>query len=99
MRIGEHARRRGRERVVSKKQAFEKLVGKALELGLREKDLSGQALAYFSALHNDPKYGASGIPVLYGEHVYIFSPANRLLTVYVIPEDKKLIMRKAWKNR
>lgn len=91
--VTDHAYDRAKERLSIKKESLDRLAEKAFNEGLKQSDTTGRVHRYITKLNEK----ANNIRI-YGDNIFIFDD-NRLLTVYQLRLDMKLIAVKQQQKR
>lgn len=90
-----HAQQRSKERLGFSKSTTERMADKALREGLRAADTSGRLRRHLDGM--GMAHGTT--PVIYGEHIYVFSSDRALITVLYLPVSLRLAAQKAKARR
>lgn len=91
MKITDHARQRGEERLGLSVEPFLRLAAKALDHGIKHGETSGRLKKYMDSLFMY-KMTANNIRI-YGEFIYLFCNQT-LITVYGLPNEFKPVISK-----
>lgn len=91
MKITNHARLRGAERLNLPLEPFKRLAGIAMERGLSHAETTGKLNRYVTSLYMNG-HNANNIRI-YGDFVYLFK-GGTLITVLALPNNMKAIANK-----
>ena len=92
-----HAKKRIKERCGLPKKAMERNANKALNEGILHTECTGRLRKYVDYLFLS--HGKGGNIRLYGNHVYIFTKTENLITVLPLPNAHKDAVNKALQRR
>lgn len=95
MRVSEHAAERAKERAGLSLSAVTRLATRALERGVRPKDVSGNARAWLDRLSLEHRSST----VVYGAFAFVFGHHNTLITLFQVPNEFKPVFLKAAKRK
>ena len=85
MKVSDHAKKRIKERCGLPKKAIEKNALLALDAGITHSESKGRLKKYMDYLYLSHKQG--GKLRIYGNHVYIFTNQDNLITVIPLPNE------------
>jgi len=97
MDVRKHARKRIKERCGLPGKAIERNAEKALREGVRHSECTGRLKKYIDYLFLS--HGRGGNIRLYGNHVYIFTVSEELITVLPLPNAHKNAVKKTLERR
>lgn len=86
MKVTEHSKKRGKERLGLNNKAFEKTALKALENGITHKEVKGKLNRYLNAEYL--KHKKANAMRIYNEFIYFFQ-GSTLITVIPLPNCYK----------
>ena len=86
--VTRHGNRRSRERLGIPKKAADRAAKKALDKGLKHKDVNGSLRRYMDYLYLRGGRAANNMR-LYGDHIYIFHDETLITVLNVPPEHRK----------
>ena len=95
--VTDHARERIKERVGLPKKAAERNARKALDNGIGQSECTGRLKKYAEHLFLSHRRG--GKMRFYGNHIYIFTTMDKLVTVLPLPNEYKPAVNKLLKRR
>lgn len=95
--LTQHSKMRAKERLGIKKKSFQRQANRALEFGLVHSDFKGRFKKFLDALYF--KYKTAGAVRVYGEHVYLFTTEDILITVFHVPTKFKRLALKLGRKK
>ncbi len=92
--ITDHAYQRAKERIGLKPRSLERMLSRIHQYGITPFHAKGALFCYMMARAEDSASTSGNQPIIYGNHMYLFSN-HTLITVYPLPKEMtRLVSRK-----